>query len=250
MGNTQNSFISAGKSATALPIVPVRVKAKGSSNSTVTYTFRDSGSNTTFRFNKLVETLGIEGEKTQLSLTTLGKQNCMTRCNLFSLEVFDLDENYFVELPSVFSVPSLPVSHDSIPTQEDMITFPYLRDLQIQTIDSDVGPLIGCDVPKALEPHETCVSQGQGPFATRTIFGWTVNGPLVRMGQPQPVCNFVKADEELSQQFRTFCNWEFSDSICVDKPAMSKEDKHALSIMKESICFEVGSLPDRLTLEK
>ena len=138
VSNAQNSFISAdgqcasigaGKSATALPIVPVRVKAKGSNSSTVTYAFLDSGSNTTFCSNKLVETLGIEGEKTQLSLTTLGKQNCMTRCNLFSLEVFDLDENYFVELPSVFSVPSLPVSNDSIPTQEDVISFPYLRDL-------------------------------------------------------------------------------------------------------------------------
>ena len=249
VSNAQNSFISAdgqcasigaGKSATALPIVPVRVKAKGSNSSTVTYAFLDSGSNTTFCSNKLVETLGIEGEKTQLSLTTLGKQNCMTRCNLFSLEVFDLDENYFVELPSVFSVPSLPVSNDSIPTQEDVISFPYLRDLQIQTIDSDVGLLIGCDVPKALESHETRLSQGHGPFATRTIFGWTVNGPLVRMGQPQPVCNFVKADEELSQQFRTFCNWEFSDSICADKPAMSKEDNRALSIMKESICLKEG----------
>ena len=82
----------------------------------------------------------------------------------------------------MFSVPSLPVSNDSIPTQEDVISFPYLRDLQTRTIDSDIGLLIGCDVPKALEPHETRVSQGQGPFATRTIFGWTVNGPLVRMG--------------------------------------------------------------------
>ena len=49
-----------------------------------------------------------------------------------------------------------------------------------------------------MEPHETRVNQGQGPFATRTIFGWTVNGPLVRMGQPQPVCNFVKADDHSS----------------------------------------------------
>jgi len=187
-----------------------------------------------------VETLGIEGDKTRLSLTTLSKQNCITSCNLFHLEVFDLDENYFVDLLSVFSVPSLPVSNDSIPTQEDVISFPYLRDLQIRTIDSDIGLLIGCDVPKTLEPHETRVSQGQGPFATRTIFGWTVNGPMVRMGQPQPVCNFVKANEELSQQFRTFCDWEFSDSICVSKPAMSKEDKRALSIMKESICLKEG----------
>ena len=245
VSNAQNSFISAdgqcasiraGKSATALPIVPVRVKAKGSNRSTVTYAFLDSGSNTTFCSNKLVETLGVEGEKMRLLLTTLGKQNCMFRCNFFSLEVFDLDENKFVELPSVFSVPSLPMSSNSIPTQADVISFPYLRHLQIQTIDSDIGLLIGCDVPKALEPHETRVSQGQGPFVTRTIFGWTINGPLVRMGQPRPVCNFVKADEELSQQFRTFCNWE----LCVDKPAMSKEDRCALSIMKASICLKEG----------
>ena len=44
-------------------------------------------------------------------------------CNLYSQEVFDLVENYFVDLPSVFSVPSLPVSSDSIPTREDVISF-------------------------------------------------------------------------------------------------------------------------------
>jgi len=177
-----------------------------------------------------VKTLGVEGDKPRLFLTTLGKQNRSMNCILFSLEVFDLDKNYFVDLPSVFSVPSLHVSNDSIPTQENVNSFPYLRDLQIRSIDSDIGLLIGCDVPKALEPHETRVSQGQGPFATRTVFSWTMNGPVVRMGQPQPVCSFVKADEKLSQQFRTFYDWEFSDSICVNKPAMSKEDKRALSI--------------------
>ena len=60
----------------------------------------------------------------------------------------------------------------------------------------------------------------------------------MRMGQPQPVCNFAKADKELSQQFHTFCNWEFLDSICASEPAIPKEDKRALSIMKESICLK------------
>ena len=68
------------------------------------------------------------------------------------------------------------------------------------------------------------VSQGQGPFATRTVFGWTVNGPLGRMGGAQPSANFIRADQELTQQFRMFCNWEFCDSIYDDTPAMSKED--------------------------
>ena len=72
------------------------------------------------------------------------------------------------------------------------------------------------------------------------MFGLTVNGPLVRVGQPQPVCNFVRADEGLSQQLRTFCNWEFEDFIYVSEPAMSKEDKCALFIMKQSMCLKEG----------
>jgi len=88
--NAQSSSVSAdgqcastgaGKSATDLQIVPGKVKTKGSDRSTVTYAFLDSGSNTTFCLNKFVETLGIEDNKMRLSLTTRGKQNCITSCN-------------------------------------------------------------------------------------------------------------------------------------------------------------------------
>ena len=69
------------------------------------------------------------------------------------------------------------------------------------------------------------------------------------MGQPQPVYNFVRADEGLSQQFRTFCNWEFSDSICISEPAMSKRGQ-ACTIHHEAVdLLEGGSLPDRINLE-
>ena len=67
------------------------------------------------------------------------------------------------------------------------------------------------------------------------------------MGQPQPVYNFVRADEGLSQQFRTFCNWEFSDSICVSEPVMSKEDKRALFILKQWIFLKEGHYQIDLT---
>ena len=72
----------------------------------------------------------IEGEKTRLTLTTLGKHNYITECVFFSLEVFDLAENNLVELPTVFSVPVLPVSKDSIPRQDQRHSnsFDRLRD--------------------------------------------------------------------------------------------------------------------------
>lgn len=125
-----------------------------------------------------MQSLGIDGERTRLSLNTLGSHNCITDCALFSLEVVDLEDNNFVELPTVFSVPGLPVSKESIPRQEDVTRFPYLKDTQIPEIDTEVGLLIGNDVPKALEPREVRMSQDQGPFAIKTVFGWMINGPL------------------------------------------------------------------------
>ena len=59
-----------------------------------------------------------------------------------------------------------------------MTRFPYLKDTQIPEIDTEVGLLIGNDVPKALEPREVRMSQDQGPFAIKSVFGWMINGPL------------------------------------------------------------------------
>lgn len=97
-----------------------------------------------------MEMVAVEGEKTTLTLTTLGKQNSVTECRVFELEVFDLDEHNFVELPAVFSTPQLPVSEDSIPQQEDASRYPHLKGIQLPKIDACIGLLIGNDVPKAL----------------------------------------------------------------------------------------------------
>ena len=158
---------------TGLSIVPVKVKAKGSSRTTLTYAFLDGGSNTSFCSQQLMESLGADGDRATLSLTTLGNHDSINECKVFKLEVFDLDENELVKLHTVFSTPKLPVSKESIPKQSDVARFPYLRDIQILEIDVDIGLLIGNDAPKALEPREVRQSEGQGPYATRTVFGWT-----------------------------------------------------------------------------
>ena len=101
--DSQCALIGVGHSATALPIVPVKVKARGSNRTALTYALLDGGSNTMFGTHKLMQSLGIDGERTQLSLNTLRSHNCITDCALFSLEVFDLEDNNFVELPTVFS---------------------------------------------------------------------------------------------------------------------------------------------------
>ena len=58
--------------ATALPIVPVKVRAQGSPFCIETYALLDTGSNSTFCSNMLLDRLGVKGKHLKLRLTTMG----------------------------------------------------------------------------------------------------------------------------------------------------------------------------------
>ena len=220
---------------TGLAIIPVRVKAKGQYGTVETYAFLDSGSNTSFCAESLLEKLIVKGTKTKLSLTTLQGENTPTECSLVSLEAFDLSEENVVHLPMVYSRPSLPIPPDAIANQEDVNRWPYLKGIELPRIEAEIGLLIGSDVPEALQPKETRESKNAGPFATRTNLGWVINGPLGRDKPKVPSANFVQAHTTLDQQFQEFCNREFNDLFYDSKPSMSLNHKKALDIMEETV---------------
>lgn len=87
-----------------------------------------------------MEMLPVHGEQTALSLKTLGNQKSVTECRVFKLEVFDLYEQYFAELSTVFSTPQLPVSKDSILQQEVVSKDPHLKGIQLPKIDAPIWP--------------------------------------------------------------------------------------------------------------
>ncbi len=86
-------------------------------------------------------------------------------------------------------------------------------------------------MPQALEPKEVRESQNGGPYATRTLLGWAINGPLGRTGKAKRITNFVRADTALDHQFQRFCNMEFNDSLLDNERALSLEDRRALTII-------------------
>jgi hypothetical protein len=227
-------------STTGLAVVPVKVRAKGGNKLVKTYAFLDSGSNTTFCTEQLLNELGIKGTKSTLSLTTLETANALTECSIVNLEILDLNEDSTVELPKVFSRPSLPISRESVPNQRDVNRWPHLKGINIPRIDAEVGLLIGSDVPEVLQPREVRESKDGGPFATRTIFGWVLNGPLGRNDCQIPTANFVQANAQLNQQFEQFCNREFDDSIYESKISMSQNDQRALKIMEDTVKLTNG----------
>ena len=85
-----------------------------------------------------------------------------------------------------------------------------------------------------LQPKEFRESKDGGLFATRTIFGWVLNGPLGRKESKAPTANFIDTSAKLSEQFEEFCNLEFNDSSYEPQASMWQNDRKALRIMEDS----------------
>jgi len=227
--------------AIGLAVLPVKVKAPGCNRIVETYAFLDTGSNASFCSVELAKQLHLSGQQRTLTLTTMEKENSKAESHVVSLEVLDLEEENMVELPFVFTRPKLPVSTESIASQADINRWPHLAGIDIPRIQANVGLLIGCDASDVLEPKEIRASRNGGPYATRTIFGWVVNGPLGRArSSPSRTANFVNADLQLNEQFQKYCDMEFNDSVYSNKSSMSSNDRRALDIMKATAQLKDG----------
>lgn len=236
-GYIKSSF-SSSSTVTGLAIVPVCVKVKGRQEVAETYAFLDSGSNTSFCTESILEKLNSAGRKTTLSLTTLEGEKISSVCSLVSLEGSDLNQENVVDLPVVYSRPSLPIPSEAIARQEDVDRWPHLKGINVQQIDAEIGLLIGSDVPQALQPMEFKASKNGGQVATRTTLGWVINGPLGRSTLKSPTANFVQANKTLEQLFQEYCNLEFNYKMYDSKISMSQNDRRALDIMEQTVKLE------------
>ena len=96
--------------------------------------------------------LGVKGVNTTISLRTMERgrererESRTRKCELVQLDVFDLEEENFIELPLVFSIPKLPLASESVPRQDDVDRWPHLKGVTVAEINADVGLLIGHDV--------------------------------------------------------------------------------------------------------
>ena len=228
-----------------LPVVPIKVRCKGRNKVVTTYALLDSGSTASFCDNVLLEELGVEGKACRIQLATIDgvRDECQTA--LVSLEIIDLEETVCIQMDSVFSTKSLNIPTSAIAQQDDVNKWPYLSGIMVpETIaDGKVSLLIGVDVPEALEPDEMRKSENGGPFAVKTKFGWTLNGPLGRHSFTGNSCFFSECksgDDLLQEQLLKYFNREFNQLTCDNKRGLSVHDKQAMKILEESLQFING----------
>lgn len=168
----------AGKQDCTLSILPVQVKSKRGQEILITYAFLDPGSTASFCTERLMNRLNLTGRKLGILLRTMGQEKVVDSYMLKDLEVAGLESNNFCDLPEIYTQRSMPVHQGNIPQKRDLRKWPHLRHIQIPEIEADVDLLIGTNVPQALEPWEVIRAVDGGPYAIKTILGWTVNGPL------------------------------------------------------------------------
>ncbi|KAK7879138.1 hypothetical protein WMY93_034081, partial [Mugilogobius chulae] len=160
--------------------------------------------------------------------------------------ISSLDSENFIQLSEVYSQKLIPVSKENIPSQEDVSSWPHLKEVKLPTIQADIGLLIGANVPQAMEPLQVVKSVDNGPYAVRTLLGWTINGPLRGGREAKQGDTWTKVTvnrisvarlEELWQlQFKQ----DFPDAGLTEELEMSKDDHQFISMVSQSAELKDG----------
>ena len=224
-----------GEIKLALPIVPVRVRAKGQTVYYYTHALLDSGSTKTFCSDALIEKLGVKGQQVNLALTSVNSRE-NANVEVVALEVVaaksGMGKTSVIQLPKVYALPNLPTLESCIASASDAIKWPHLKDLRIPRVDKSGVSILMKDVPEALWPLELRKGEEGQPYATRTLSGWSLNGPLdsEHLIEESALSNLVRADESLNAQVEQFWKIETSEALANSLPQFSVDDKRAVDI--------------------
>ncbi|KAJ8356219.1 hypothetical protein SKAU_G00190130 [Synaphobranchus kaupii] len=157
---------------------------------------------------------------------------------LSDLEVSGLEEENYIDLPSVFTQPEIPVKKENIPQQRELQKWTYLEQVRLPFIKAEIGLLIGANAHKAIEPWQVIHSQGDGLYVVRTAIGWIVNGPTRREDELQYTVQSFTANRisvaSIEELLIQHYNSDFSERSCEDKTEMSQEDRKFLQSVEQS----------------
>ena len=174
------SVVGTGNPVTALPIVPVRLKA--AAKEVLTYAMLDSCSTGTFLLEDIAACLDAKDTDTKLIVKTVIGTQLHDAKALNSLVVTDLNGGNRIDLPKTFTKEDISAIEVDVPAPELAHKWKHLNRIAdcmpSQLHGAKVGLLIGSNCPRALEPMDIVASENGGPYAIKTFAGWAIVGPL------------------------------------------------------------------------
>ena len=153
-----------------MPIVPVLAN-----DELLVHALLDPASTNTFCSKQLAERLGVKGKVVSYSLNTLSKGSECKTSEIITLKLSPENGGEGLVLHGVIVADSIPFRCDPI----NVRNYQHLRNLPVCEKVSTVDLLIGQDNAEALLPLETRKGKRGDPFATRTLFGWSINGSVL-----------------------------------------------------------------------
>ena len=152
----------------------------------------------------------MKGNPANLSLTTVNSSESAD-VELVALELVAAKSGAgrpsVIQLPKVYPLPNLHTLENCIASDSDFRKCSHLKDLQLPQVDkSDVTIMIGQDVPEALSSLELRKGKEGQPYATRTRFGWSLNGPVESepFVEEPAFSKYVHAEKRLNAQVEQF----------------------------------------------
>lgn len=151
----------------------------------------------------------------------------------------------------------MPLITDNIPTQEGLSRWPYLQKVKIPEIWANIELLIRTNASKIMELWDIIHSQGEGPYAVRSLVGWVVSGPLrdgasnISSDCQSATMNRISV-AKLKKLLISQYNRDFNEKTSKEKLEMSftKEDKRFLAIANGSVSLIDGHYILNLSFRK
>ena len=193
-----------------VPTVPVNVNDR-----TEVSVLLDTASNSTFCSKWLADSLGLEGSKVDYVLNTMSREGEQRSAKVVTLNLKSLDGESSLKLSNVYVVDNIPVNSAEI----DYSRYQHLQNLNI--VSGDVHVLIGQDHSEALVPLEIRRGRRGDPFAVRTMFGWSANGPALANNpiRKNVTSHFVVSSVEADINRL----WDIENDVCTKSGQTSSE---------------------------
>ncbi len=88
------------------------------------------------------------------------------------LEISDIHSQNTIDLPGEYTKDNIPVTHDHIPTDDDLSNWAHMKGVCPPKINAKIGLLIGNNVPDAYTPLDLKTGPRGSPYAAKTLLGW------------------------------------------------------------------------------
>ena len=184
-------------------ILPVNIWSEGT-ESIRTFALLDEQSDSTFISEKTQRQLGIEGRPAKIRLETMAGQQMVDTQSIRGLYISGVSQsdNSTIRLPTGY-VRNMPNDKNMIPIAETARRWPHLRKIAEylpESVDEDIGLLIGLDCPRAIRPLEVIPGKEGQPWAVRTSIGWGVVGAV---SHPDSMVSVCPSDPPCKVAFKT-----------------------------------------------